>query len=94
MRRLILTVAVILATVTTMSVAWAQSGQLEISWHTIDGGGTTASSEGDLALSGTMGQPDAAVSSGGIYTVRGGFWGVMAGSPAPASTVYLPLIRK
>jgi hypothetical protein len=96
MRHLLFTLAVILATVTTMSLALAQSDPMEIPWYTIDGGGSTASSVGDFVLFGTIGQPDAGVSSGQIYTVHGGFWGVRSPSPAPPKDfqVYLPLILR
>ena len=45
----------------------------EISWSTIDGGGGR-SSGGDYVLTATIGQPDAAWSSGGNYELLGGFW--------------------
>ena len=44
-----------------------------IDWHTSDGGGGT-SAGGNFTLSGTIGQPDAGVMSGGAYTLTGGFW--------------------
>jgi hypothetical protein len=96
MRRLFLTIVLILASVTAVSVALAQSGPLEISWYTIDEGGTTASYGGDFSTSATMGQVDAGTSSGGIYAVQGGFWGVRSAvPPAPGDyQVYLPLIRR
>ena len=53
---------------------WAQSYNL--SWFTIDGGGITFSSAGNFTLSGTIGQPDAGMLSGGNYELTGGFWGV------------------
>jgi len=56
-----------------MSVASAASGQYELSWYTIDGGGGQ-SSGGAYTLTGTIGQPDAAWSSGGKYELLGGFW--------------------
>lgn len=50
------------------------SGQYDLRWHTIDGGGGTSSS-GSYTLSGTIGQPDAGVvMSGGDFTLSGGFW--------------------
>ena len=49
------------------------SGDYEISWHTIDGGGGT-SSGGSYVVMGTTGQPDAAWSAGGDYELLGGFW--------------------
>jgi hypothetical protein len=94
MRHLFLTIAVVLAIVIMVSVALAQSGPLEIPWYTIDGGGRTASLGEGFALSGTVGQPDAGISSGGIYTLKGGFWGLATVSGTLVSPVYLPLIQK
>lgn len=54
------------------SVAFAQ--QYDLSWHTIDGGGATSSTGGPFELSGTIGQPDAAVMQGGAFLLTGGFW--------------------
>jgi hypothetical protein len=48
-----------------------------IDWSTVDGGGGT-STNGQYALSGTIGQPDAGIISGGNYTLQEGFWGVVA----------------
>jgi hypothetical protein len=45
----------------TQSIATAS--QYELPWHTIDGGGGT-SSGGQYVLTGTIGQPDAAYSTG------------------------------
>ncbi len=42
--------------------------------QTIDGGGSMSSSNGAMTLSGTIGQPDAGVMSGGGYQLAGGFW--------------------
>lgn len=96
MSRVLLIVALILASATMMSMTWAQEGPLDISWYTIDGGGTTASSGGDFTLGGTTGQADAGISSGGIYAVRGGFWGLRSAVPLPPENhqIYLPLIRR
>ena len=53
-----------------------------IDWSTIDGGGGTGTG-GVYAVSGSLGQPDAGFSSGGSYTLAGGFWvGESAGPPA------------
>lgn len=45
-----------------------------INWWTVDGGGGT-STGGVYSVSGTIGQPDAGLMSGGGYTLQGGFWG-------------------
>lgn len=58
----------------------ALAGGFELDWHTIDGGGGTSSGAG-FTLSGTIGQPDAGVMTGGNFTLVGGFWaGVGVGS--------------
>jgi hypothetical protein len=59
----------------------------QLRWWSIDGGGTMNASAGEYSLSGTIGQPDAGVFSGGGYTLTGGFWGVN-----PFGMIYLPLI--
>jgi hypothetical protein len=61
---------ILLLVILTATVA---SGQYELSWYTIDGGGGQ-SSGGDFAVIGTIAQPDAAWSSGGDYELLGGFW--------------------
>jgi len=49
---------------------------LELTWSTVDGGGIINAVGGDFTLSGTIGQPDAGVATGGKSTLIGGFWGV------------------
>jgi hypothetical protein len=94
MRRTPVVALTILATLAIASLVSAQSGQWDLTWFTIDGGGATSSAGDGFVLSGTIGQPDAVSLSGGVYTLSGGFWSVASGSDAPISTVYLPLIRK
>lgn len=69
----------------------ANAQSLDLSWHTVDGGGAcppTASIGGTFELSGTIGQHDASSfaqpMSGGTYTVVGGFWVVADSTPPPA----------
>ena len=91
MRRMSLLLIAALVLLAAVSLASAQTGEWDLTWSTIDGGG--ASSSGDrFALSGTIGQPDAASLSGGIYTLHGGFWGP-ATRPGDFA-VYLPLILR
>jgi hypothetical protein len=68
-------------------VALATAGY-DLSWWTVDGGGTTTSSSGSYTLGGAIGQPDAGLMSGGDYTLSGGFWGA---GPA-MHKIYLPLV--
>lgn len=67
----VLAATVILLTVAT---ALARGTGADLSWHTMDGGGGT-STGGEFELSGTIGQPDAGVMTGGTFTLGGGFWG-------------------
>jgi len=55
-----------------MPVPAKGAGPYEISWYTIDSGGGT-STGGQYTLTGTIGQPDAGWSIGGIYELLGGF---------------------
>jgi len=74
------------------AVALARSGGgYDLSWNSVDGGGGTSSSGGVYTVSGTAGQPDAGLLSGGSYTLGGGFWGggVLY---VRLRAVYLPLV--
>ncbi len=73
------------------SAAQAQSGGgYDLSWWTVDGGGGVGQSGGSsYTLEGTVGQPDAGVLEGGLYTMSGGFWG---GAVAGEHLIYLPLV--
>jgi len=74
------------------SVALAQSGGgYDLSWNTVDGGGTTFSAGGDYTLGGTIGQPDAGLLLGGGYVLGGGFWG---GGVVARYRIYLPLLLR
>ena len=60
-------------------------GDYAMDWYTIDGGGG-ASAAAEFDLSGTIGQPDAGVMSGGEFTLSGGFRSGdgIVGVPCPA----------
>ncbi len=75
----------IAALLLALTVSAAQAQSYSIDWHTIDGGGGT-STGGVYSVTGTIGQPDAGVLSGGNYALQGGFWGIIyavqtAGAP-------------
>jgi hypothetical protein len=74
---------------------WAQrpaqtGGDYDVSWWTVDGGGTTANRGGRYGLDATAGQPDAAVWAGDDYALAGGLW---PGMPVKYR-YYLPWIMK
>lgn len=93
MRRNIIVLLGLLIVTLATTVALAASDPLAnayaIPWWTVDGGGAP-SQGGSYELSGTIGQADASTSSGGSYTVVGGFWSVTLRN----SRIYLPLILK
>jgi hypothetical protein len=65
----------------------SQLSAFDLSWWTVDGGGTTAVTGGGYSLGGTIGQADTAVLSSGSYVLAGGFW-----QDVGPSTTYLPLM--
>ena len=73
MKNTILIAAGLLAATLLVPALHAQSsGSLGVNWSTLGGGGAGAGPS--FALSGTVGQPDAGVSSGDNFTLIGGFW--------------------
>jgi hypothetical protein len=74
--------------VVLLAAVSARAQDLTIDWYTIDGGGETFTTGGDLELSGTAGQPDANTTAmtGGDFELAGGFWpgvAVEAEHPCP-----------
>ena len=69
-----LLIATVIAAVATQAGGVAEEPVFEINRFTIDGGGDMLSVGGGFELSGTIGQPDAGVLSGGGFTLAGGFW--------------------
>jgi hypothetical protein len=74
------------------SKACAQTGgSLDLSWHTIAGGGGSCAAA-HYALTGTIGQADAASASSATCTLVGGFWASEAAISAPQGP-YLQIKR-
>lgn len=72
----------------------AQSGDYDLAWWTVDGGGGT-SRGGVYTLTGTVGQPDAKVMTSNGYTLVGGFWsGAEAAAEQEMQHNYLPLVLR
>ena len=89
-RWLLLMVLVIVLVLPALTLA---ANGYTLSWWTVDGGGGTFSTGGAYALGGTSGQPDAGATSGGSYTLVGGFWGGGI-SGAMSRYVYLPIVLR
>jgi hypothetical protein len=77
--RLFLTVAAVLP------LASGRAQNYAVDWFTMDGGAT--STGGVYSLSGTIGQPDAGASVGGLFTLEGGFWSILVSVQAPVLTI-------
>ena len=60
-------------TATALLAATGEPG-FEMTRSTIDGGGVIQGSGGGFELSGTVGQPDAGVMTGGEFNLSGGLW--------------------
>jgi hypothetical protein len=88
LRRAVAAGAIILMLATGVRASSPQD-TYEIDWYTIDNGGGQAGS-GAYVISGTIGQADAGVVTGGVYTLEGGFW---PGAVAEYD-LYLPMIRR
>ena len=72
-----------LAVCSCVALAGPSGGSFEITWYTIDVGGTNNATGGNFTLSGTIGQPDAgAVMTGGQFSLAGGFWPGVSSAPA------------
>ena len=81
-------IAPVLSSTSISAAPRSPSTEYNIPWWTVDNGGGT-SQGGDFIVQGSIGQADAGVLSGGIYTLSGGFW-----SKADNFTAFLPLIRR
>ena len=62
------------------------SGQFDLSWNSVDGGGGTFSTGGGYSVGGVAGQPDAGSHTGGQFALAGGFWGAPASLPTSTPT--------
>ena len=74
---------IILGTILFALVLGARAQSYSLDWFTVDGGGGT-STGGVYSVSGTIGQPDAGVMSGGNFSLTGGFWGAFVPVQTPA----------
>lgn len=90
-RRILVIFALVLVLVMVASGVIMAAGDAvtyNISRWTVDGGGGISTGS-VYAVTGTIGQPDAGTSSGGIYGLNGsGFWG------RPVYSSYLPMALK
>src|SRR5207247_6027193 len=60
----------------------SRAQQFAVDWFKISGGGGV-STGAVFGISGTIGQPDAGMMTGGEFGVVGGFWGFIAPVPTP-----------
>ena len=94
-----LVLAMLLLLLVGAAGVYAQSGAgYDLSWSTVDGGGSTTTEGGGYTLMSTAGQPDAGPTlKGGGYSLTGGFWPgglVESSSGDGGGDIYLPIIMK
>ena len=70
----------LLAFCACLAATTATPADYALTWWTAAGGGGTSSS-GNYAVSGTLGQLGTGSSSGGPYSLEGGFWCIVAAVP-------------
>ena len=88
--KLLLVSLFILLLLITVSTGYAYKAGYSLPWWTVDtGGGTSKSAQ--YSMSGTIGQVDAGVLTGGDYILTGGFW---VKSAHLESAFYLPIISR
>jgi hypothetical protein len=92
MRRWGILAIALIAVLVGISLAWAQDGELALTWFSIDAGGGISSDDSRYALFGTIGQPDAGPLTSDGYALSGGFHAGTGGAVASAHAVYLPLV--
>jgi len=80
MTRRMIAGALVLWALTPGRAAAQTGGPYALEWNTVDGGGQTFGLAGAYVIGGTAGQPDAALATGGGFTLRGGFWVPVVGS--------------
>ena len=73
-KKILPSIVVMAVAATSTLLAFAGEPAFEIDRSTIDGGGGMRSMGGPFELSGTIGQHDAGVMSGGDFELTGGFW--------------------
>lgn len=94
LNRLTVLAALVFLTLALTAPGLTQTGgSYDLTWSTMDGGGSMFSTAGSYSLGGTIGQADAGVVlSAGSYTLVGGFWHVA--ETAAAHCIYLPLVLR
>ncbi|MFN0149314.1 MAG: FlgD immunoglobulin-like domain containing protein [bacterium] len=93
-------IAIVASATIAHEVRAQTGGAYDLSWNTIDPGGSNTATGGVYSLGGTAGQIDAGAHSGGAYVLSGGFWSgidartdvppVTDGSAAPSAIVLHP----
>ena len=95
MVHLLLAILSISLLVALSTLVYAQSStDYNMTWVAVHSGGGVSSAKA-YCLGGTIGQPEAGITSDGVYTLNSGFWSGMGPVKAPsASYIYLPTILR
>jgi len=76
--------AVILGLASGLAAFNTQAQSYAIDWFTVDGGGGTSTGS-VYSVSGSIGQPDSGVLTGGDYGIEGGFWSFVSLVQSPGA---------
>jgi hypothetical protein len=92
MNRKVVCLLIVIVLLTAVSLVLAQTGEFQLPWHRVAGGGGTSDEGGRYTLSGTIGQSEAGVlMEGSSFQLSGGYWGGASSSALP-SELYLPVV--
>ncbi len=92
MKRITACLLIVIVLLVAVSLVLAQTGEFQLPWFRIAGGGGRSDDGGRYALSGTIGQPEAgALMEGSTFRLSGGFWGGAAPGETPYE-LYLPVV--
>ena len=89
----LLLLLLILLVMIVIPVVAQSGGDYDLTWNTVDNSGGIISSGSTFSMTGSIGQPEAGVVSGGSFTLCGGF--ITGGNFMPSNTfIYLPLLTR
>jgi len=93
MKRALIILLLLLVLFIGTGVVFAAFDAINLSWWTVDGGGSVGKLRGgSYTLQGTTGQMDAGTHSNGSFNLQGGFWNT---SVANAEySMYFPIVVK
>ena len=89
----LIVILLILLILIVIPVLAQTGGDYDLTWNTVDNSGGIISTGSTFSMSGSIGQPEAGYSSGGSFTLSGGF--ITGGNLMASNTyIFLPLVTR